>query len=307
MRVRRLDGTVRTFRAEVATDESHELAEGPVWDADRERLLWVDIPRGRVVSGRLTGDRVEVTGDHRFPGTAGAVVPTADGGLLVALRRGFATVAADGPVRTGSVVVPEADDSRFNDGACDPIGRFLVGTMALDDRKGAERLYRLDGDGSVTVIDTGFTLSNGLGWSPDGRTLYHVDSIPGVVWTRSYDADSGRMGPRRAHLRIDDGAPDGLSVDAEGNLWIAVWGAGQVRCFDAAARHVATVEVPAPHTSSVAFVGSALDRLLITTARKDLSDIDIEVYPLSGRLFLADVGVRGVPATPWAGRCELIP
>lgn len=297
---------MRTVWAEVATDASYELAEGPVWDADRERLLWVDIPRGRVLCGRLLMERVEVSDEHRFPGTVAAVVPTADMGLLVVLRRGFATVTADGTLRSGRPVVPETDHSRFNDGACDPAGRFLVGSMALDDREGTERLYRLDRAGAVEVIDDGLTLSNGLGWSPDGQTLYHVDSVPGVVWSRSYDPVSGVLGPRRDHLRVADGAPDGLCVDTEGNLWVAVWGAGQVRCFDAAARHLATVEVAAPHTSSAAFVGPALDRLLITTARADLSETQLAAHPLSGHVFLADVGVRGVPTAAWAGRCPLI-
>jgi len=114
------------------------------------------------------------------------------------------------------------------------------------------------------------------------------------------------MGRRMEHLRIQDGTPDGLCVDTEGNLWVAVWGAGQVRCFDAGGVHVATVEVPAPHTSSVAFVGPGLDRLLITTAREDLSDTQLVAHPRSGHLFLADVGARGVPTVAWAGRCALV-
>ncbi len=297
---------MRTVQAEVASDASYELAEGPVWDAERARLLWVDIARGRAFCGRLRAGGVEVDDEHCFPGTVAAVVPTADRGLLVALRRGFAAVTADGKPRTGRGVLPETDDSRFNDGACDPLGRFLVGSMSLDGREGTERLYRLDGAGAVEVVDDGLTLSNGLGWSPDGHTLYHVDSVPGIVWSRTYDPASGAMGPRRVFLRIDDGTPDGLCVDTDGNLWVAVWGAGQVRCFDAAGEQVAEVEVAAPHTSSVAFVGPARDQLLITTARADLSAAQLDAHPLSGHLFLADVGARGVPTAAWAGRCAEI-
>ncbi len=297
---------MRTFRADVASSASYELAEGPVWDADSERLLWVDIASGKVLCGRLRVGHVEVIEEHCFPGTVAAVVPTTDRGLLVALRRGFAAVAPDGTLRTGRCVLPETDDSRFNDGACDPLGRFLVGSMSLDGREGTERLYRLDGAGAVEVVDEGLTLSNGLGWSPDGHTLYHVDSVPGIVWSRTYDPASGAVGTRRIQLRIDDGAPDGLCVDTDGNLWVAVWGAGQVRCFDVAGAQVATVEVAAPHTSSIAFVGPARDRLLVTTARADLSSAQLDAYPLSGRLFLADVGARGVPTAAWAGRCDHI-
>ncbi|MGI8434984.1 MAG: SMP-30/gluconolactonase/LRE family protein [Nocardioidaceae bacterium] len=294
---------MRTFRAEVASEASYELAEGPFWDAERERLLWVDIAKGKVLCGRLRAHGVEVSEEHRFPGLVAAVVPTADSGLLVTLHRGFGAVTPDGTLRTGRLVLPATGESRFNDGACDPVGRFLVGTMSLDGRRRTERLYRLDGTGAVEVIDDGLTLSNGLGWSPDGQTLYHVDSVPGTIWSRTYDPVSGDIGPRRIHLRIDEGAPDGLCVDTDGNLWVAVWGAGQVRCFDAAGDQVATVEVAAPHTSSVAFVGSARDLLLITTARTDLPAARLDASPLSGRLFLADVGARGLPTAQWAGHC----
>lgn len=297
---------MRVYRADVASSTAYELAEGPVWDADRERLLWVDIPRGRVLCGRLRAGRVEVSEEHRFPGTVAAVVPTVDGGLLVALRRGFGAVGPDGTLRKGRDVLPESDDSRFNDGACDPSGRFLVGSMSLDGRERAERLYRLDGTGGVEVIDDGLTLSNGIGWAPDGRTLYHVDSVPGIVWARTYDAGSGAIGQRRIFLRISDGTPDGLCVDTGGNLWVAVWGAGHVRCFDAAGEQVATVEVAAPHTSSVAFVGAERDLLLIATAREDLTAAQLDASPLSGSLFLADVGARGVPTMAWSGRCAHI-
>ena len=293
-----------SIRAAVASTAGYELGEGPFWDAGRERLLWVDIAGGVVLSGRLVGERVEVDDEHRFPPPVAAAVPTADDGLLIALRGGLATVAADGTMRTGAPVLPAGIDSRFNDGACDPAGRFLVGSMSLDDREEEERLYRIDAAGSVEVVDDGLTLSNGLGWSPDGRTLYHVDSAPGIVWSRSYDVGTGAMGPRQQLLRIDDGTPDGMCVDTDGNLWIAVYGAGEVRCFTAGGEQVATVEVAAPHTTSVAFVGPALDRLLITSAREGLSAAELDAHPLSGHLFLADVGAHGLPAASWAGRCS---
>jgi sugar lactone lactonase YvrE len=294
---------MRAIAATVASPSGYELGEGPFWDAERDRLLWVDIAGGMVLRGRLVGDHLEVETEFTLPPPVAAAVPTADDGLLVALRAGVATVADDGTVRTGAPVLPEGVDSRFNDGACDPAGRFLVGSMSLDDREQEERLYRIDGAASVEVVDGGLTLSNGLGWSPDGRTLYHVDSAPGIVWSRTYDVSTGAMGPRRQHLRIDDGTPDGMCVDTDGNLWIAVYGAGEVRCFDAGGEQLATVDVAAPHTTSVAFVGPALDRLLITSAREGLSAAELDEHPLSGHLFLADVGAHGVPAAAWAGRC----
>ncbi|MEU8230731.1 SMP-30/gluconolactonase/LRE family protein [Actinoplanes sp. NPDC048967] len=280
--------------AEVASTQSFMLGEGPVWDAPRDRLLWVDIDAGTVHEGRLDGDRVIVTGTQKRDRTVGAVVCSAAGELLVA---GAETLLTTPPTR----VVAAGSGRRLNDGACDPAGAFLVGTLALGDTEGEETLVRLERDGSLTVLDDDLNLSNGLCWSPDGSLLYSIDSVPGIVWVRSYDAATGVTGPRREWLRITDGLPDGLCADADGHLWIAIWGAGEVRRFTPDARPAGVVTVAAPHTTSVAFVGAGLDRLLITTATAHLDAGQLAAYPMSGRLFLADVGVTGLPVTPWAG------
>ena len=280
--------------AEVASAQSFLLGEGPEWDAPRDRLLWVDIDAGSVHEGRLDGDQVIVTGTDKRDRTVGAVVCSAAGELLVA---GAETLLTTPPTR----VVAAGSARRLNDGACDPAGAFLVGTLALGDTEGEETLVRLERDGSLTVLDDDLNLSNGLCWSPDGSLLYSIDSVPGIVWVRSYDAATGATGPRREWLRITDGLPDGLCADADGHLWIAIWGAGEVRRYTPDARPAGVVTVPAPHTTSVAFVGAGLDRLLITTATAHLSAEQLAAYPLSGRLFLADVGVTGLPVIPWAG------
>jgi len=295
-----MDATAR-FAAHVASSHICTLGEGPVWDAARERLLFVDIPAGAVHEARLDGDRVEITGSRSFDQTVGAVAVSADGDLLVAGARSLIAVTGDDVRRdVGPAVVPAGARRRLNDGACDPAGRFLVGSMALDDARGQDVLVRLDGD-ALTVLDDDLTLSNGLAWSPDGRLLYSTDSIPRVVWVRDYDVATGAVGPRREWLRLTDGTPDGMCADTEGHLWIAVWGAGQVRRYSPAGELVGVVEVAAPHTSCAAFVGPGLDRLLITTATSELSAAQLSDHPDSGRLFLADVGVTGLPTTPWAG------
>ena len=280
--------------ARVASAETFLLGEGPCWDAPRDRLLWVDVDAGTVHEGRLDRDRVVVTGSQRRDRTVGAVVCSAAGELLVAGARSLLT-------EPETRIVPAGARRRLNDGACDPAGAFLVGTLALGDTEGEESLVRLERDGSLTVLDDDLNLSNGLAWSPDGTLFYSIDSVPGIVWVRSYDAATGATGPRREWLRITDGLPDGLCVDADGHLWIAIWGAGEVRRFTPDARPAGVVTVPAPHTTSVAFVGAALDRLLITTATAMLDAAQLAAYPMSGRLFLADVGVTGLPVTPWAG------
>jgi sugar lactone lactonase YvrE len=294
-------GSVKTYRAQVATREAYILGEGPVWDEPTGRVLWVDIQAGLVLEGALRADGVEPVRGHSLPGTVGAAVPASDGGLLVAARDGLATISPDGRLDLGPRLLPDSADSRFNDGACDPAGRFLVGSLSLDGRREDERLYRLESDGSVRVLADRVTLSNGLGWSPDGRTMYHVDSVPGTVWSAAYDPATGEVGERRKLLSIADGLPDGLCVDVEGNLWIAIWGRGEVRRYTPGGELLATVAVPAPHTTSVAFVGEGRDRLLITTARDGLSEADLDAHPESGRLFLADVGTTGVPTPRWAG------
>jgi sugar lactone lactonase YvrE len=294
--------TISTFRATPASSEVYGLAEGPVWDAPRERVLWVDINAGAVHDGILRDSHIEARGRFTIDGTAGAVVCSAEGDLLVAGTRGLHTVATDGTVTAGARLIPEVVASRLNDGKCDPAGRFLVGSMALDDRTGEEALLRIGDTSSITILDDDLTLSNGLGWSPDGTLLYSTDTIPGVIWSRAYTPESGAVGPRREFLRITEGSPDGLCIDADGNLWIAIWGAGEVRCYSPTGTQVATVAVAAPHTSSVAFVGPGLDTLLITTASEQLSERQLAEFPDSGRLFTCDVGATGVPVAPWSGQ-----
>ncbi|MHB1489485.1 MAG: SMP-30/gluconolactonase/LRE family protein [Cellulomonas sp.] len=207
----------------------------------------------------------------------------------------------DGARTPGPRIVPTGAPDRMNDGATDPAGRFLVGTLSLGTSSGNQRLVRLEDDGRQTLIDDDLWLSNGIAWSPDGSLLYTVDTLPGLVWVRDYDARTGAVGPRRAHLHLAGEFPDGLCVDLDGNLWIAVWGAGQVRSYGPDGTLIDVVHVAAPRTSSVAFVGPALDLMLITTARVDLSSAELAEHPDSGRLFTARTGAVGVPTTPWSG------
>ena len=288
------------FSAVPASSRRHILAEGPVWVAETATILWIDVEAGSVFEGRLEGDRVEESWKLDFDGRVGAAVPGVDGTVLVATADRLVVASPGGERRDGPLIVPAGLQSRTNDGGCDPAGRFLVGTMALDGRSGREHLYRVEDDASLTTIDSDLTLSNGLGWSPDGRLLYNTDTKPGIIWVRDYDARTGAIGERRVHLRIEGGYPDGLCVDSSGNLWVAVWGAGEVRSYNPGGDLVAVVAVPCPHPSSVAFVGDQLDLLLITTASRDLSEQELVKYPDAGHLFLARVGTAGTPTFAWS-------
>lgn len=289
---------IARFTASPATEARYFLGEGPVWDAARGRLLWVDIVDGNVHEG-LLGDGVIDTGrTWSFERTVGAVAAAADGTLLVAERETLTRVGPDDIRTPVARVLPDGSPSRLNDGAVDPAGRFLVGSLAHDDRRGEEVLVRLSGN-RCTTLDADLTLSNGLAWSPAGDRLYSVDTIPGVVWARDYDATTGAVGAREALLNITDGDPDGLCTDADGNLWLAIWGRGRIQCHSPSGELLAVVDVDAPHTSSVAFAGPDLDVLVITTAIQDLAPEDLAKHPNSGRLFTARVDAVGLPSPYW--------
>jgi len=291
---------VKRFRARPASEQRYGLGEGPVWDGQRHRVLWVDINAGAVHTGTIDAERVTQDSVLRLPGTVGAVACARDGELLVAGARRLYQVSPEGAVGLGPELIADGRASRLNDGACDPAGRFLVGSLALDDRAYDEVLLRIDGRGQIDVIDDDLGMSNGLAFSPEGDRLYSIDTLSRIVWSRAYNWRTGAIGSRREFLRLA-GSPDGMCADDLGNLWIAIWGAGQVWCYSPAGQHLAVVDVAAPNTTSVAFIGTSLDTLLITTASEQLSDAQRARYPDSGRLFTARVEVGGVPAPQWAG------
>jgi sugar lactone lactonase YvrE len=269
---------IERWTAERASDDEFRLAEGPVWDGPRERLLWVEIEAGAVHTGRLAGRRVERTGTQVLDRTVGAVAVTRTGGLLVAGTETLLEVAADGRVTPGPRILPAGSGRRLNDGKCDPSGDFVVGSMQLSEKPGTDEvLVRVGADRSVKVLDTGLGLSNGMAWTTD---FYSTDTVPGAVYVR-HDYQS----PREVFLR-DDWDPDGMCADAEGNIWIAVYGAGEVRRFSPRGELTGVVEVADPEVTCPEFAGPGLDTLVITTRH---------------HLFTADVGAAGVPSVAWAG------
>jgi sugar lactone lactonase YvrE len=271
--------------------DRYELGEGPLWDPRRERLLWVDILAGKVFAGRL--DPFEVTDTWEFDGFATAVAVAADGSLLVAERETLTRVAPGGQRTEVARVLPPGCGSRLNDGAVDPSGRFLVGSMALDGRTGEELLVRLE-NGGCTTLDRDLTLSNGLAWTPDGAGLYSIDSADRMVRVRDYPG-----GERRDLFEITGGLPDGMCLDSDGNLWIAVHGAGRVECRSPGGTLFGVIELGVPQPTSVAFAGPGLDVLVITTATENMSAAELAEHPDSGRIFTAGVGATGLPTAYW--------
>ncbi|MGW7318499.1 SMP-30/gluconolactonase/LRE family protein [Streptomyces sp. NPDC054865] len=286
------------------------LTEGPVWHAGHGDLLWVDITAGLVHRARLV-DRDDDSGlPDLGPGTTlsldrtvGAVAPCASGGFLAAAGTSFLRVDDAGVVTpfAAPVIPDDGTPRRFNDAKCDPAGRLLAGTMAHDATRGAGTLYRLDPDGTVTSLLSPVTISNGLGWSPDGRLLYYADSPTRRVDVFDHDPATGALSARRPFADIGPaGLPDGLSVDTEGRVWVAVWGAGQVRAYTPGGALHAVVTVPASQVSSCAFAGPGLDLLMITTAADGLTAEQLAAEPHAGRIFICRPGATGVPVPPFA-------
>lgn len=285
----------------VATDETHVLAEGPIWDPVRERLLWVDIRRGVVFSGALAGDgTIDIVDRISVGGTTGAVAPAASGEWIVA--NGDDLVVVDGAEVVRTIpVLGTAGARRFNDGKPDAVGRYVVGTLSLSGPSESEQLLVVERDGTWRVLDDDLTLSNGVGWSADGTRFFSVDTMRQRIWVRDYDAASGSTGPREVFVDIAEGFPDGICVDTDDHLWVAMWGTGRVHRYSPAGELAQVIEVPAPHTSSVAFAGPRLDTLVITTASDELTPEQLEAFPLSGRLFTVTPGVTGLPQPLWGG------
>lgn len=288
-------------QAVACTSEQTMLGEGARWDARRDELLRVDI-----LVGRVYRDRIDEDGDlapvrtYRVPGTVGAITPVdGDDGWLLAAGRGFVHLAPDGARHTIAEVAPPG--TRMNDAACDPQGRFWAGTLANDHHTGGGALYRLDRTGETEMVLDGLTISNGLGWSPDGTVMYLVDSGPRVVHAFAFDADRGEISGKRDLITLteDVGSPDGMTIDADGDLWVAVYGGGCVQRYspDGELRQVMTV--PARQTTCCAFAGPGLNRLYVTTATEGWSDEQRRAHPSAGLVYRLDTDATGRPASPF--------
>jgi sugar lactone lactonase YvrE len=286
---------VISWHAEPVTPALAFHGEGPVWDAAAGTLHWVDMLAGDLLSLDARGG---VRRRHLAEVLA-AVRPRVGGGLVLGIERGFALLD-DGAERP-RVLAPLWDDPgvRMNEGACDALGRFWCGSMAYDQEEGRASLYRLHPDGTTTVGLQGVTISNGLVWTPDGGTAYYVDSATQRVDVFTVDAD-GELTGRRPHVVVPEeaGTPDGIALDAEGGLWVALYGGGAVHRYDPDGRLDGVVEVPMSIVTACAFGGPDLDELFVTTSRESLGPGE---QPSAGALFRCRPGVRGAPVHLFAG------
>jgi sugar lactone lactonase YvrE len=282
------------MRAEQVTDPVAYHGEGPVWSARWGGLRWVDMLAGDVLSLGADGRVIR----RHVAAVAAAVRPRRAGGAVIGIERGFALEDAEGVVTALDPVW--ADPSvRMNEGACDPEGRFYCGSMAYDQRPGAAMLYRMDPDRSVRVVLTGVTVSNGVDWSPDASLVYYNDTATYRVDVFDYDPVRGPVDRRPFVDLTDEGLrPDGLTVDADGGVWVALSNGSSVRRYTSEGRLDGVVGLPARKVTACTFGGAGLDQLFVTTSREGLNPGE---DPLAGALFRADVGVAGQPVREFAG------
>ncbi len=287
------------MNVELVQGAGAELGEGPVWDSRAGELLWVDITPGVVhrLDPVSDNDRAVPVGQP-----VGAVCLRSGGGYVVALRDGISALTDAGELTLIADVEADVPANRFNDAKCDPAGRLWAGTVRSDDQPGGT-LYRIDPDHSVSPVLADLGLSNGLGWSPDGALMYFIDSLASGLDVFDFDVGTGGLSGRRRLVTVatGEGSADGMTVDSEGFVWIAVYGGGAIRRYSPSGELALVVELPVGQPTSCTFGGPDLRDLYITSARQHMSASQLAAEPLSGGLFRCRPGPVGLPAHAFAG------
>lgn len=289
--------TQKKDNVELVLDTKSDLGEGAIWNYKTGELLWVDIT-GKILNfynPKLKNNKEMLTGQM-----IGTVVPAESGKVMVALENGFYQLDPEtGAKKLISNPEEGIDGNRFNDGKCDPAGRFWAGTMSTTGKRHAGALYRLDADGSVHKMIDNVGTSNGIVWSPDYTKMYYIDTPTRKVMAWDYNNETGEISNPKTAIDIPEemGYPDGMTLDSEGNVWIALWGGSAVGCWNPQTGELLrTVDVPAKNVTSVAFGDDDLGTLYITTARTGTSDEELEKFPHAGGVFKTRPGVKGVEA-----------
>jgi sugar lactone lactonase YvrE len=284
------------MKVELLYDIKATLGEGPVWDVNTETLYWIDIIAKRI---HANAD-VLVESDE----TIGCLSVRQNGGLIFTKRFSIWTFESDPSELTLlSTLENEPADNRFNDGKCDPLGRFLAGTMDMNEKDPNGSLYSYDGK-SVTKLLDNVTISNGLTWSPDYKTLYYIDTPSHEVKAFDYDLETGEIANMRVVVNIPEtlGFPDGMTSDMQGNLWVAMWGGAKITKWNPnTGELLEQIPVPAKNVSSCVFGGKDHSELYITSARIGVDEETLKQYPFTGGVFRLKTNVEGMPAFEFAG------
>jgi sugar lactone lactonase YvrE len=280
------------------------LGESCRWDEVRQELYWVNVDAGEFFRATARGTHVDIIRRYDLGGYVTAVAPMENrrDGWLIARDQSLFSLSESGALtELASPEARNAGEVRTNDGAADPWGRYWIGSMALDEGEGRGSLYSFHQSSGLSTVLSGVTISNGIGWSPDHRLMYYVDSAPGTVFVFDVD-DQGNITNQRVFAQLNvasEGAPDGLCVDADGAIWVALWGGSEVRRYAASGEVIGCVALSTAQASCCAIGGANATTLYITTAQEHMSREQLEREPDAGRLFCADVGVHGIAINPY--------
>ena len=282
-------------QAELVIESQALLGECPCWHQSRQLLYWVDLLKQQfhIYYPETNQNRTIDIGEF-----IGGVAPRSNGEVILGLQSGLASLNLE-TEEINIIARPEdySPSHRFNDGKCDPMGRFLAGTMALDQTERAGSLYSLDKHLHVRKLLDNLSISNGMGWSPDYSTMYLIDSPTKKVFAFNYDVTTGNISNQRVAVTIPntEGYPDGMTVDTEGNIWVALWAGFKVTRWNPhTGKLLQSISVPAPNVTSCIFGGSNLNELYITTARKDLDEAALNQYPHAGSVFRVKTDAIGM-------------
>ncbi len=283
-----------SMQAELIFDAKATLGEGPAWDAKTQTLYWIDILEKRIYAGTELMAQLD--------DFIGCLAPRKNGNLILGLsevegRASFVDFAPDSSQQTVLASLNESATNRVNDGKCDPAGRFLAGTMDMNEKDPSGSLYSFDGKNVTRLLD-GITISNGLAWSADHKTFYYIDTPTRKAKAFDYDVATGQIANPRVAIHVPEslGWPDGMTSDTDGSLWIAMWGGAQVTKWNPnSGKLLEQISIPALQSSACVFGGKDRNELYVTSARKGMSADDLKKYPLSGGLFKVITKVEGMP------------
>ncbi len=276
------------------------LGEGPMWHVQQQKLYWIDIAKPTL--HELDPNNNE----HRswkMPDIIGAIAPRANGGLVASM--GDSVVGIDLP--SGEItpivkVISGRGDLRLNDGKCDRLGRYWIGVANLDVKHPKGGLFRLNPDGQLTQMESGITISNGLGWSPDNKTFYYTNGLEYIIYQYDFDLETGEISNRRTFVKLEKSEvePDGLTVDSEGFVWAAQYNGGKIVRYSPNGTIDREIIIPVKRPTSCIFGGANLDRLYVTSCSRDITETTT-LPPPAGALFAIDVGIKGLPEPVFQG------
>ncbi|PZO57967.1 MAG: hypothetical protein DI639_12510 [Leifsonia xyli] len=288
--------SVTTGPATVFSDTRAVLAESIVWDPSAQLLRWTDITLGTLVTARADGAVVSTV---PLPPPLASFQPRASGGFVAALGDTVVVTDEHGAIERELTRVEHATAGlRFNEGKCDPFGRFLVGSMNLTTGEPDGALYSVEADGTTRLLRGGFGVTNGFEWSDDGTVMYVTDTSASTIYRGSYGPD-GELGELEPF--VVGNAHDGLVRDDEGCSWSAIYGGGRVERYGPDGSHLETVELPTPNVTSVAFGGPDMSTLFVASARENLTEEQLEQHPSSGAILAVPTRVHGFPANTFSG------